>query len=180
GFPCCWNIERPGAAAMNLLYLCAFIPSPVDDGDKVRAMWTLRALSRRHRLFGFFLAPDGRTALPAEVASLCADAVVLPQGRLTRAAGALRALGAGKSLHAETFWNAAAQRRLDAACASWPVAAVHVHRLRMMPYAERLGLPYVLDCTDSISDYYAHPAQLSGWRRIYARLDHARVAAAER
>lgn len=165
---------------MNLAYLCAFIPSPVDDGDKVRAMWTLRSLAAHHRIYGFFLAPDGRTTVPADVRTLCRETVVVPLSRGSRALAALRAAACGRTVHAHAFWNAGAHARLADAMSGWPADAVHVHRIRMMPYAERLGLPYALDCTDSIADYYVNGVSLGGWRRVYAAFDRVRVAAAER
>jgi len=165
---------------VNLAYLCAFIPSPVDDGDKVRAMWTLRSLAAHHRVYGFFLAPDGRTAVPSGIRALCRETVVVPLSRGSRAASALSAAASGRTVHAHAFWNSTAHARLADALSGWPAGAVHVHRIRMMPYAERLGLPYVLDCTDSIGAYYRHGAGLRGWRKAYAAFDRTRVAEAER
>jgi glycosyltransferase involved in cell wall biosynthesis len=166
---------------VNLLYLAAFVPYPVTDGDKVRAFWTLRALARRHRVYAFFLDPEGKGhRLPAPVRALCADARVFPLPRSKRAAGALLGALRGLPVHSYAFWNRPAQTALDQAASRWPVRGAHVHRIRMMPYAERLSLPYVLDATDSITAYYRRSASLRGWRRAYARFDVGRVEACER
>jgi len=165
---------------MNLLYLAAFVPWPENDGDKVRAMTTLRLLARRNRIFGFFLSPDGSTRLPAEVARLCRDTVVHPIGKLERGRGALRAALGRKPVQAGSHWNPKAHDRLARALARWRPDAVHVHRLRMMPYAERLGLPYILDHTDCLSHYFKLARDLLGWRKWYARLDLGPLSRAER
>ena len=166
---------------MRLLYLAAFIPYPVTDGDKVRAFWTLRALAQRHRVYAFFLDPENRgPRVPAPVRALCADARVFPLPRSARASGALLGALQGLPVHSFAFWTRQAQAALAQAVSRWPVRGCHVHRIRMMPYAERLGLPYVLDATDSIAAYYRRSASLRGWRRAYARFDVRAVEACER
>ncbi|MEK7475889.1 MAG: glycosyltransferase [Candidatus Coatesbacteria bacterium] len=165
---------------MNLLYLAAFVPHPVTDGDKVRAFWTLRALARRHRVHAFFLDPEGQGRIPGPVGALCADVRVFTFPRSMRASGALLGALQGLPVHSYAFWNRSAQAELDRVVARWRPSACHVHRIRMMPYAERLGLPYVLDATDSIAAYYRRSASLRGWRRAYARFDARRVEVAER
>ncbi len=164
---------------MNLLYLCAFVPFPVTDGDHVRAEFTLRALAARHRIYGFFLDPDG-VGIPGELKKLCADAVRVPVPAGAIAYGALKALLAGRSVHAHAYFSKIAAGRLEAAVRRWPLEAAHVHRIRMMPYAEKLRLPYVLDATDCLGHYFKSSSILGGVRRIYASLDGLAVARMER
>ena len=165
---------------MNLLYLAAFVPWPETDGDKVRAMTTLRLLAKRHRIFGFFLDPEGRGRLPAEAARLLRGYVVHPVNRLERGRSALRSVLRNEPIQAGSHWNSRAQARLDRVAALWRPDAVHVHRLRMMPYAEKLGLPYILDHTDCLSHYFRMALSLPGWRKWYARLDLGTLSRAER
>lgn len=164
---------------MNILYLCAFVPFPVTDGDHVRAEFTLRALAQRHRIFGYFLDPEG-AGVPRELKRLCAgvERVPISPGRILM--GALRSLIRGESIHAHAHFHSRFRGRLEAAVRRWPVQAVHVHRIRMMPYAEVLGLPYVLDATDCLGRYFKHSSRLGGMRRLYASLDGAAVARMER
>lgn len=164
---------------MNLLYLCAFVPFPVTDGDHVRAEFSLRALAKRHRIYGFFLDPDG-AGTPRELRKLCAgiERFPMPPGRILM--GAFRSLLRGESIHAHAYCHSRARAALIAAVRRWPVEAIHVHRIRMMPYAEGLGLPYVLDATDCLGHYFRQSLQLGGRRRLYASLDGARVAGMER
>ncbi len=163
-----------------MLYLAAFIPFPEDDGDKIRAMATLRELTRMNSVYAFFLDPEGRGRVPKEVRRLCRASVVVPVSRFDRVRGATLALMRNDVMHAWAFWSAAAQRRLAKAISHWPVTGVHVHRLRMMPYAEKTGLPYVLDLTDCLSHHYSDPAHLKGWRRAYSLIDGRALAKAER
>jgi glycosyltransferase involved in cell wall biosynthesis len=166
---------------VNLLYLSAFVPWPVTDGDKVRAMTTLRLLARKHRVFGFFLQPEGvGDRMPAEVAHLCRDHVVCPIGRLERSRGTLRSILQRKPVQAGSHWSPRVHEHLVRALTRWRPDAVHVHRLRMMPYAERLGLPYNLDHTDCLSHYFKLAKNLPGWRKWYARLDLKPLSKAER
>ncbi len=165
---------------MKILFLGAFIPVPVTDGDKVRARWTLSTLARRHRVHGFFLDPEGRAGLPSVIRRWCVAAEVVPTTRWHRAVGALAAVARGRTAHAHAFWNRAAQSRLDAFIARWRPDAIHVHRIRMMPYAERTGLPYLLDATDCLSWYFRHARGLPGWRRLYAAADLTTLVRHER
>jgi len=165
---------------LNILYLSALVPFPVTDGDKVRAFWTLRALAGRHRVWGFFLDPENRGSLPGPVRRLCAGARVIPLSGSTRASRVFFGALKGLPVHSYAFWTPRIQARLAGALSRWPVEACHVHRIRMMPYAERLGLPYQLDATDSISAYFRRAARLPGWRRLYAAADRRRVESCER
>jgi len=89
-------------------------------------------------------------------------------------------VGRRRTAHAHAFWSASTQARLARAVAAWKPDAVHVHRIRMMPYAERLGLPYLLDATDCMSWYFRHARTLRGWRRAYAAADIGPLARHER
>lgn len=162
---------------MNLLYLAAFVPEPVRDGDMVRARFTLTALAKRHRIFAFFLDPTGRGIVPPVIRRLTVDAVAVPISGTT-----LRGLGAalsGRSAHAYAFHDPAARAAFNSVMSRWPVEAAFVHRIRMMPFIEHLDLPYILDGTDCLGDYYRRAVGLSGWRRAYAAIDGPRVAALE-
>lgn len=163
---------------MRILYLSAVVPWPVSDGDKIRAMSSLRGLSRKHRVFGFFLDSEGvRTA--SEVRRLVADQSRAYLTRTRKLHGALRARLRRQPIHAGAFWFPEIQARLVRLVRKWRPEIVHVHRIRMMPYAEPLGLPYVLDMTDCMSHYYRHAAHLSGWRKWYAAADLPALRRAE-
>lgn len=164
---------------MNLLYLSAIVPWPASDGDKIRAMVTLKGLARDHRLFGFMLDTEGKGGLPGPLRGLFAETRVVRTGRLGRVLGAAGALLRGGTLHADTFWTPPLQAELEFALLRWPVDAAHVHRIRMMPYAERIGLPYVLDATDCLGRYYGDRRAFRGLRWAYAVADGAKIAREE-
>jgi glycosyltransferase involved in cell wall biosynthesis len=165
---------------MNILYLCAFCPDPVTDGDKVRAKWTLSQLARRHRVFGFFLDPGGRGRLAPDTRGMLAAHEAFPVGAGALARGVLSSLVGGRSVHAYAFRSPAAVRRLEGLLARWPVEAAFVHRLRMMPYAEGLGLDYALDLTDSLARYYRKPPKGGPARRAYSCWERGRLGAYEK
>ena len=166
---------------MNILFLAPFVPSVPLDGDRVRALWSLRALARKHRVFGFFLDPNGVKALPGELRSLCADAVVadIPSWRLF--VGAVKGVFSDQPIGARAFFDGRAKNMLSTALMGWPVDVAHVHRLRMMPYALGLPVPCVLDATDCLTDYFRHvEVAVRGARRIYTRMELPRLARYER
>ncbi len=163
---------------MNLLYLAAFVPDPIRDGDIVRARFTLTALAKRHRIYGFFLDPTGRGIIPPVIQRLVTDAVAVPVAGM--AWRGIRAALSGRTAHAYAFHAPAARAAFGSAISRWPVDAAFVHRIRMMPFLEALDLPYVLDATDCLGEYYRRATGLQGWRRAYAALDGPRVARAER
>lgn len=166
---------------MRILFLCAFVPYPVRDGDCVRADLMLRLLSRRHKVYGFFLDPRGKGVVPAEAKRHCEEAVAVPVGYRHMLMGGLRGLALGHPLNAGSFWSGRAWRRLKKCIRRWRVDGLHVHRLRMMPYAERLDKPFILDATDSMASYFKLVKdQPWGWRRFYARLDYPALRHYER
>ena len=166
---------------MNLLFLSAFIPYPLRDGDCVRAFRMLEMLARRHSVRGFFLDSDGIGGVPHQIKRLCRDTLRVKLPRWRRATGVLRALTLGRPLNTEPFFSGGALRRLVSAAEHWRVRAVHVHRVRMMPYAEALRLPYMLDATDCLTHYFRLAGKsLGGWRRIYAARDSRILARRER
>jgi len=161
---------------VNILYLCAFCPDPVSDGDRVRAKWTLSVLARRHKVYGFFLDPGGRGRLAPSTRGLLAGAEVFPVAGRALAAGVVRALLSGKSAHAYAFRSGAAVRRLGELLRRWPVEAAFVHRLRMMPYAEGVGMPIALDLTDSLGSYYRRGRWSSPVRALYSFWERRKLA----
>jgi polysaccharide biosynthesis protein PslH len=79
------------------------------------------------------------------------------------------------------FISLKAVKTLHRMASLWQVKAVHVHRLRMMPYALGLGLPYMLDATDSMSNYFKIARRgLPGWRKLYAWIDYPAIRQFER
>ena len=166
---------------MKIAFLCAFVPYPLRDGDCVRADWMLRSLSRHHEVHGFFLDPDGIGKLPAEISRYCVHATRVPISRLDRLYGLALGILRGWPYNASGFISVKAMRTFHRMMATWKVHALHVHRLRMMPYADQLRQPYVLDATDSMSHYFKVARRgLPGWRKIYAWVDYPGVRQYER
>jgi len=166
---------------MRIAFLCAFVPYPLRDGDCVRADWMLRALSRRHQVHGFFLDPDGIGKIPPEISRYCVHVTRIPVSRLERLAGLVLGILKGWPFNASGFISIKAMKTFHRMAATWKIQALHVHRLRMMPYALNLGLPYMLDATDSMSNYFNVARRgLPGWRRLYAWIDYPGVRQYER
>jgi glycosyltransferase involved in cell wall biosynthesis len=166
---------------MRIAFLCAFVPYPLRDGDCVRADWMLRSLAKKHQVHGFFLDPDGIGKIPPEVSRHCVHATRVPVSRLDRLSGLVQGLFQGWPFNASGFISMKAMKTFHRMAAAWKIQGLHVHRLRMMPYALNLKLPYILDATDSISHYFKVARRgLPGWRKLYAWVDYPGVRQYER
>ena len=141
----------------------------------------LRSLARRHQVHGFFLDPDGTGKIPREISRYCVHATMVPVSRLDRLSGLVLGLLRGWPFNASGYISHKAMKTFHRMAATWKVRGLHVHRLRMMPYALNLRLPYILDATDSMSNYFRIARKgLPGWRKLYAWVDYPGVRQYER
>ena len=155
---------------MKLLVLLSRFPYPLDKGDKLRAYHQLRHLARHHEICLFALSDEEVPAADyAAVAPFCAGG--LHVHRLHRpgiAANMVRALAQGLPFQVGYFYDAAAQRRLDALIQEFQPAHVYCQLIRMAHYLRAYAgqLPLTLDYMDVFSKGMLRRAETApNWQR---------------
>jgi polysaccharide biosynthesis protein PslH len=155
---------------MKLLILLSRFPFPLDKGDKLRAYHQLRHLARRHEVCLFVLSDEEVTAADyAAVRPFCAGGLHVQ--RLYRpgiARGMAHALARGLPLQVGYFYDAAAQRRLDALIREFQPDHAYCQLIRMAHYlrAYATRLPMTLDYMDVFSKGMLRRAETAPrWQR---------------
>ncbi len=171
---------------MKLLVLLSRFPYPLDKGDKLRAYYQLRYLAGRgHHICLLALSdePVSDEALAA-VRPLCQGGLHVHRlGRAARGRGLARALAtAGRPLQVGYFYDARAQRLVDALLADFRPDHVYCQLIRMAEYlrAHAGRRPMTLDYMDVFSAGMARRAAMApAWQRPVLALETRRLAAYE-
>lgn len=169
---------------MKLLVLLSRFPYPLDKGDKLRAYHQLRYLAQHHEICLFAVTDEEVTARAhALVAPLCVGGLHVQ--RLYRpgiARNMAQAFGGGKPFQVGYFYDAAAQRRLDALIEAFRPAHVYCQLIRMAEYLRPYvgQLPMTLDYMDVFSAGMARRANNAPtWQKPVFRLEARRLRAYE-
>ena len=169
---------------MRLLVLLSRFPYPLDKGDKLRAFHQLRCLAEEHEICLFALTDEAVTpAAEAAVRPLCRGGLVVH--RLRRpgiARNMARALATGRPLQVGYFYEASAQRRLDALLREFQPEHIYCQLIRMAEYLRPHAgqWPATLDYMDVFSAGMARRAATApAWQRPVLALEARRLAAYE-
>ncbi|MGI4886744.1 MAG: glycosyltransferase [Janthinobacterium lividum] len=171
---------------MKLLVLLSRFPYPLDKGDKLRAYYQLRYLAGQGHeicLLALSDAPVGADALAA-VRSLCRGGLHVHRlGWAARGRGLARALAtAGRPLQVGYFYDAGAQRLVDALVAGFRPDHIYCQLVRMAEYLRAYAgqRPMTLDYMDVFSAGMARRAATApAWQRPVLALEARRLAAYE-
>ena len=152
---------------MKLLVLLSRFPYPLDKGDKLRAYHQLRYLARHHEICLFALTDEEVSAAGyAAVRPLCAGGLHV---RRLRRPGIARnmalALLRGLPLQVGYFFDARAQRQLDALVRQFQPDQVYCQLVRMAQYVRAYAgrLPMTLDYMDVFSTGMLRRAAQGFW-----------------
>jgi sugar transferase (PEP-CTERM/EpsH1 system associated) len=169
---------------LRVLFLTHRTPFPPDKGDRIRTYHLLRQMAARGRVWLGCLAdepvpPESLAALE----SLCERLAVVPVGRLSRWARAVRSLAAGASLSEGVFASRELVRVLRAWAAEADFGCAVASSSALVPYLRDpalAGVPKVVDLIDVDSqkwlDFAAASRPPKHW--LY-RLEAARVRKVE-
>jgi sugar transferase (PEP-CTERM/EpsH1 system associated) len=148
----------------KLLYLVHRMPYPPNKGDKVRSYHLLKHLTARHRVFlGTFVDDPDDEVHVDKLRSMCAGvhvAVLHPRrARLDSLAGLLH----GEALTLRYYRDAGLQRWVEQTVQRERIDAVVVFSSSMAQYADKLGLPMLVDFVDVDSAKWTQYADQHRW-----------------
>ena len=170
----------------KLLYLVHRIPYPPDKGDKVRSYHLLKHLVARHEVHvGTFVDdPADRVHVDA-LRALCAGLHVVHLGPRRARLASLAGLATGEALTLRYYRDAGLARWVRELVRRERIDAVVAFSSSVVPYAEGLGLPVLVDFVDVDSAKWREYALRHRWPLswLYRRegerlLDYERAAAA--
>jgi sugar transferase (PEP-CTERM/EpsH1 system associated) len=148
----------------NLLFLVHRMPYPPNKGDKVRSYHLLKHLTARHRVFlGTFIDDPDDAVHVDKLRALCAGLHVAPlhptRARIDSLAGLLH----GEALTLRYYRDAGLRRWVEQTTQREPIDAVVVFSSSMAQYAEKLGLPMLVDFVDVDSAKWTQYADKHRW-----------------
>lgn len=148
----------------TLLYLVHRLPYPPDKGDKVRSYHLLQHLAARHRVFlGTFVDDPADLAHVEAVRTLCAGVHAVRLAPLRARAASIAGLATGEALTLRYYRNAGLARWVRELVRRERIDAVVAFSSSVVPYAEGLGLPLIVDFVDVDSAKWSEYAGRHRW-----------------
>ncbi len=137
---------------MNILYLTAKFPFPLDQGDKLRAYWQIRYLSRFHRIF--LCALSRGPVPPGHLAELscCSDIQIVPYHVGSIALGLIRAQCRSLPYQAGYFFSPRTRKHVHSYIRRVRPDLIFCQLIRLAPLIESDAVPIMLDYMDSLSE----------------------------
>lgn len=150
---------------MRILFIAHRVPYPPNKGDKLRAFWELRELSRQHTvdLFCFCDDPDDKKYVQ-ELSQYCNSYYLEDLSFFRSRVQSLSALLRGQPFTLAFFHSPRMSKQINAALHSGLYDRVVVFSSSMATYVESVNnIPRVLDLVDVDSDKWLQYAKTSSW-----------------
>jgi len=150
---------------MRILFICHRIPYPPNKGEKIRAFWELRELSRRHEvdLFCFYDDPEDKKQAH-QLSQYCREYYAQRLSWFWSRAQAFLALLFGRPFSTAFFYSRGMAKRIESAISARSYHRILVFSSSMAQYVENHGeIPRVLDLVDVDSDKWLQYAKSSSW-----------------
>ena len=167
----------------KLLFLTSRFPYPLEKGDKLRALYQLKHLSRLHEVHLFSLSEEAPSKADLDaVRPYCASVTNQVIPRWKRLLRLPLALMSGLPFQVQYFQDPAALRCYRKLVEDVPPDVVHTHLMRMAPYAMATRVPRTtLDYMDCFSIGAEREATWASWpKRLFLRFEEPRLKRYER
>jgi len=163
---------------MNILFLTQRVPYPPNKGDKLRAFYEIKFLSKRHSIDLLCLADDERDLLHKEaLLRFCQSVDIVPHSVLSANVRAILGLASSKPLTQPFFYNPQLQAFVRRKLAQQRYDLIFVYCSSMAQYVERVDtIPKVIDFVDVDSEKWAQYAQVASFpKNLVYRLESQRL-----
>jgi len=150
---------------MRILYIAHRVPYPPNKGDKIRAFWQLRQLSREHAVDLFCFCDDPEDEKHAhDLERYCDRLYVERKSLIWSRVRALYGLLRGQPFSVGFFYSRQLAQRISSALSSLCYDRIVVFSSSMAQYVEGVAtIPKVLDLVDVDSDKWRQYADHSSW-----------------
>lgn len=168
---------------MKILFLTSRFPFPLDRGDKLRAYYHLRELSRHHEIVLVAISEVAVSEAELQaVAPFCQEIHVLRLSKMQIALNLVNALLNGLPAHVAYFYSPGLHLQLSEIAEAAAPDVVFCQLIRMAPFLKGIDAPVLLDYMDAFSlGMERRVAQSSGllrrlWQREANRLQQYEAA----
>lgn len=137
---------------MKILVVLSRIPYPLEKGDKLRAYYQIRELSKSHDVYiaALYHGKIPENAFP-ELSPYCRKILFLKQSRFRSALNMLRALLKGIPIQCGYFYSNRNRKRLERIIASVQPDVIYCQLFRMAEYVRNCKTSKILDYQDAFS-----------------------------
>lgn len=136
---------------MKIFFLTSKFPFPLDEGDKLRAYWQMKHLSRFHEIHLCALSRRRVPKLNLERVSFCPDVRIVPCNAADIAAGLLRASVSDLPFQAGYFCSPRIRNRVRSLLKEIKPDLIFCQLIRMAPLVAGAEAPVALDYMDSLA-----------------------------
>lgn len=167
---------------MNILFLTARLPYPLYKGDKLRAYYQIKHLSKRHDVYLLsFIESEEEYQYIDELKQYCRDVCVVLLKPLQSYWNVIANLFSSIPAQTAYYYSKDMLKAANEIIGSGKIDLVHVQLFRMAPYADKQNIPKVIDLQDSFS---LGIKRLIGsgitWRHPVSFLEYIKVRTYER
>lgn len=166
---------------MRILFLAHRTPLPPNKGEKLRALWELRTLSRRHEIDLFCFCDDAEDESHlALLGNFCREFYAERRSWFWSRVRATSALIHGEPFTTAFFYSRRMSHKIRAAIQKNAYDRIFVFSSAMAQYVESSDLPTIVDFVDVDSDKWQQYATRRKWPWAWlARAEASRLAAYE-
>ena len=150
---------------MRILFIAHRVPYPPNKGDKLRALWELRELSRQHTvdLFCFYDDPEDKKHVQG-LSQYCNSYYLEEISFLRSRLHSINALLLGQPFTVAFFRSPRMSKEIDSALRSGLYDRIVVFSSSMGKYVDAAeNIPRILDLVDVDSDKWRQYAKQSAW-----------------
>ncbi|KAA9326016.1 glycosyltransferase [Adhaeribacter soli] len=149
---------------MKILFLLSRVPLRLEKGDKLRAFYQLKELSKRHELILFALSedPDQIPEATAELKKYCSEVYLFPVSKLKALGNLAKAFSNNKPAQVNYFYHPVAQQQIDQIIRKHQPDHIFCQLVRMSEYVRHIKtIPKTLDYMDAFSKGMARRAEIA-------------------
>lgn len=162
----------------KLAILSSRFPYPLTKGDRLRLFYQMRSLSQDFDIYLFCINEDyPTTEAMKEVAPLCKEILIFPLSKGRRRLSMAWSFTKEWPLQVAWFYDPVIAKRMAEAVHLIDPDWVHVHLIRMAPYASALlkDYPKSIDFMDSMVLNDLAGQYLKGWKGLFRSLERKKV-----
>jgi glycosyltransferase involved in cell wall biosynthesis len=162
---------------MKVFFILSRFPYPLEKGDKLRAYYFIREISRKHEVILYAISDDKvSNEQLGMLKPYCSSVHVFRKGKLQVAWSLLKTFFSSKPLQTGYFYSAKAKLEIDSILSIQQPDVIFCQLIRVAEYVKNQPFPAVLDYMDAFSKgmqrriqsapFYLKPVFKLEWKRL--------------
>src|SRR6478735_435518 len=149
---------------MKILFLLSRVPHRLDKGDKLRAFYQLKELSKKHEIILFALSEelDDMPEAAAALKKYCSEVYLYPLTKFKALGNLSRFVVNKKPAHVNYFYDPGAQEKINQLIQQYQPEHIFCQLVRMSEYVRHVkNIPKTLDYMDAFSKGMARRGEIA-------------------